>query len=175
MIHHRAVDRASVSHWLHRNEMQWVQGWSTTESWIEHLYHIGHTEMKYSGCKVGPPQRIGSSICATYWLRRNEIQWERGWSTTKSWIEHLYHTGYTEMKCSGCGVGSQQRIGQIICITSWLHRNEMQCVQSWSTTENWIEHLYHCGYTAIKCIWCKVGPPQSAGSRTCNTNWLHRN
>ena len=147
--------------------MQWVQGWSTTENWIDNLCHIGHTEMKYSGCKVGPPQRAGSSICIN-WLHRNEMQWMHGWPTTESWIEHLYNIGYTEMKCSGCKVGQPQRAGSSICIAlgtpkwnavgaelvhhrgldrafvlHWLHRHEMQCVQSWSTTENWIEHLYY--------------------------------
>ena len=38
--HHKKLDRAFVSHWLHRNEIQWVQGWSTTEDWIEHLYQL---------------------------------------------------------------------------------------------------------------------------------------
>ena len=169
MAHHRGLDRAFVSqagyteikcigckvgppqkagsitcitHWRQRNEMQWVQVWSTTESCIEHLYHIGYTEMKCSGCKVGPPQRVGSSTCITHWLHRNEILWVQGWSTTESWIEHLSRTGYTDIKCSWCKAGAPQRIGPSICITSWLHRNEMQCVQSWSTTENWIEHLY---------------------------------
>ena len=153
MGHHKKLDRAFVSFWLHRNVIQWVQGWSTTESWIEHLCHIGHTEMKCSGCKVGPPQRAGSSLCIN-WLHRNEMQWVQGWPTTESWIEQLYHIGYTEMKCSGCKVGPPQRVGSSICITlatpkcnavcaqlvnrrgvdrsfvsHWLHRNEIQWVQ----------------------------------------------
>jgi len=99
-----------------RNVIQWVQGWSTTESWIEHLCHIGHTEMKCSGCKVGPPQRAGPSFCIN-WLHRNEMQWVQGWPTTESWIEHLYHIGYTEMICSGCKVGPPQRVGSMIFIT----------------------------------------------------------
>jgi len=148
--------------------MQWVQGWFTTENWTEHLYHN--------------------------FLHRNEMQWVQGWSSTESWIEHLYHIGHTEMKYIGCKVGPPQKIGSSICIilatpncntvgarlvhhreldrafvSHWAHRNEMQWVQGWSTTESWIEPLYHIGYTEMKCSGCKVGPPQKAGSSICTT------
>ena len=169
LVHHRELYRSFVSHWVHR---------------------------KCRGCKVGPPQRVGLRTCITNWLHRNEILWVQCWSTTERWNQNLYHTGDTEMTCSGCKDGSPQRIGPSICNTSWLHRHEMQCVQSWSTTGNWIEHLYHCGdtemkmavgarlvhhrvldrafvsrigYTEIKCSGCKVGPPQRVGSSVCST------
>ena len=163
------LDRAFASHWLHRNEMQWVQGWSTTEGWIEHLYCIGYTEMKCSVCRVDPPQRTGSSICIilatpncnTVGARLvhhreldraivsqadyTEMNTVGAGVVHHRWLDRAFvsHLGYTEMKCSGCKVGPPQRAGSSICITSWLHRNEMQWVQGWSTTESWIEHLYH--------------------------------
>ena len=144
VVHHRELDRAFVS-------------------------QIGYTEMKCSWCKVGQPQRGGSSFCITHWLHRNAMQWVQGWSTTESWIEHLYHIGYTEMSCSGCQIGTPQRIGSSCCVTHWLHRNEIHWVRGWSTTESWIEQLYHIGYTEMKCSGCKVGPPQRAGSSICIT------
>ena len=144
MVHHRELDRAFVP-------------------------QAGYTEMKYSGCRGGPPQRTGSSICITNWLHRNEMQWVQGWSTTESWIEPLYHSGYTEMKCSGCKVGPPQRAGSNICTTSWIHRNEMQWMQGWSTTESWNEHLYDIGHTEMTDTGCKAGPPQKAGSSICIT------
>ena len=174
MGHHKKLDRAFVSFWLHRTVIQWVQGWSTTESWIEHLCHIGHTEMKCSGCKVGPPQRAGPSLCIN-WLHRNEMQWVQGWPTTESWIEHLYNIGYTEMQCSGCKVGPPQRAGSSMCITHWLHRNELQWVRGWSTTQNWLVHVYHIGHADMTCSGCKVGPPQRIVSSICITHWIHRN
>ena len=144
MVHNRELDRAFVSHWQHRNEVQWVQGWSTTESWIEPLYYTGYTDMKYSGCKVGPPQRAGSSICITSWRHRNEIQWVHGVVHHRG-LDRAFvsQAGYTEMKCNGCKVGPPQRAGSSTCITNWRHRHEMQRVQGWSTTKSWNAHLYN--------------------------------
>ena len=143
MVHQRELDRASVSHWLHRNEMQWVQGWSTTEAWTEHVFHIGYTETHRSWCQMGPPQRIGTGFCNTVATPicntvGARVVHNRGLDRTV-----LSQIGYTEMKCSGCKVGPPQRAGSIICITNWRHRNEVQWVQGWSITESWIEHLYH--------------------------------
>ena len=175
MVHHRELARAFVSHWLHRNELQWVSEWPTTENWIEHLYHIGYTKMKYSGCKVDPPQSIGSSMCITNWLHRNEMQWVQGWSTTESWIEHLYHIGNTEMKYSGCKVGPPQRVGSSSCITLPTLRSNTVGARLVHHRELDRACVSQAGYTEMKYSGCKAGPPQRAGSSICITNWLHRN
>ena len=169
-VHHRELDRAFVSqigytemkcsgckvgppqragsntcttNWIHRNEMQWMQGWSTTESWNEHLYDIGHTEMTYSGCKAGTQQRAGPSSCITLATPKCHAVGARLGHHREWGRAFVSQAGYTEMNCNGCKVGPPQRAGSSICITIWRHRNDMQWVQGWSTTGSRIDHLYY--------------------------------
>ncbi|MCP4487609.1 MAG: hypothetical protein GY820_09890 [Gammaproteobacteria bacterium] len=110
------MDRAFVSHWLHRNEIQWVQGWSTTEDWIEHVYQLAAPKLNAVGARLVHHRELDRAF-VSHWLHRNELQCVSDLPTTENWIEHLYHIGYTEMKYSGCKVDPPQRTGSSICIT----------------------------------------------------------
>ena len=140
----RAGSGICTTSWLRRNEMQWVRG-VVHHTGLDRavVSQSGYTEMKCSGCKVGPQQRVGSSICITLPTLRSNTVGARLVHHRELDRACVSQAGYTEMKYSGCKAGPPQRAGSIICITNWLHRNEMQWVQGWSTTESWIEHLYH--------------------------------
>ena len=143
LVQHRELDRASVSHWPHRNEIHWVQGWATTKNGSSICIILATPNCNTVGARLVHHRELDRAIVSQ--ADYTEMNTVGAGVVHHRWLDRAFvsQIGYTEMKCSGCKVGPPQRAGSSICITSWLHRNEMQWVQGWSTTESWIEHLYH--------------------------------